>query len=93
MKTRIALTFGVLVGAPFLDNALFHPVETIAKNNVAVATVNGGDAAFVAQQAVHSASNLGHITFGVFIMALIAIIWFAPLKKWLKTDPVINSEA
>jgi hypothetical protein len=93
MKTRIALTLGVLVGAPFLDKALFHPAETIVKNNVAVSTLNGGDGAFVAQQAVHSASSLGHILFGAVVLAVLVAIWFAPIKKWWQTDPIINSAA
>ncbi len=86
MKTRIALTLGLLVGAHFLDNALFHPVETIVKNNVAVATVNGGDAAFVAQQAVNSGSSLAHSLFLAAFVVAVFSVWYAPLKKAFSTS-------
>lgn len=83
MKTRIALTLGLIIGAPFLDNSLLHPAETIVKNNVAVSTLNGGDAAFVTQQAVHSASSFGHILFYVAFLTILFAIWFAPVNKWI----------
>jgi hypothetical protein len=93
MKTRIVLTLALLVGATFLERALFHPVEAIAKNSVAVSTVNGGDAAFVAQQAVHSASALGHVLVGFAVLAALVTIWFPAIKKLWNADPIINSEA
>jgi len=92
MKTRIVSTLALLASAHFLDEALFHPAETIVKNNVAVATVNGGDAAFVAQQAVNSASSTGHFLFGAAVLVAVVAIWFPVVKKWWVSADESNSD-
>lgn len=91
MKTRIALTLAVLLGLPFLNQAIFSPVETIVKNQAVVATVNGGDAAFVAQEAVHAGVSLGSTLLVIAGLVALILIWATPIKKFWSNDPVINS--
>jgi len=81
MKTRIALTLAVILGLPFLNQVFFDSVETIVKIPAAVATVNGGDAAFVAQQAVHAGFSLGSVLLALGGILALVLIWAAPVKK------------
>ncbi len=83
MKTRIVITLLVVLGAYFIDNALFHPVETLVKNNVAIATVNGGDSAWVLQQAAQTSLSGTHAAFYIGYLVALTAIWWTPVCKCL----------
>lgn len=83
MKTRIALTVLSLSGWGFLNRGIFYPVDVVAKNTLAVATVNGGDAAFIAQNAYDAGSNALMFASTIAILSLLVFIWAKPLSKYL----------
>ena len=70
MKTRIIPTALMIIG---------RPVATLADNKVAVATVNGGDAEFVGQEAVRNTTRLPW-TAGAVLVGL-SLIRYAPVRK------------
>lgn len=88
MKTRIALTLAVILGGGALDRALFSPVATIVKNQAAIATVNGGDSAFVAQQAIHTGVSLGSVLLLIAGLVALVLIWTNPVKKLFAEETV-----
>lgn len=80
MKIRIVLSLLFIAIWSYLGG-LFNSADTVAKNNLTVATVNGGDAAFIAQQTYFSgqANTLGILTFAVIMIT----IWYAPMRASL----------
>lgn len=86
MKTRIALTLALLLGLPLLNKALIEPTQTIVKNQAAVATVNGGDAAFVTQQAINSGFSLTTILLFLGALVVLFFIWASTVKKIFSED-------
>jgi hypothetical protein len=86
MKTRIVLYLASLALWGFLRNALFVPAFVVAQNVSAVATLNGGDTAFVSQQALSAGAGLP-VSFAVFVI-LTAAFWFTPISNALKSENV-----
>ena len=84
MKIRIALYLISLALWGFLRDALFAPALVVAQNTAAVATVNGGDAAFVAQQSLSTGASYP-ITL-VVVVALTVAFWFNPVKSALTSS-------
>lgn len=58
MKTRIILTILLIVAGAWFVASIGQPVTTLANNKAAVATVNGGDAEYVAQSVVYNTTRL-----------------------------------
>lgn len=83
MKTRIILTALLIIGGAWFASSIGQPVATLADNKVAVATVNGGDAEFVGQEAVRNTTRLPW-TAGAVLVGL-SLIWYAPVRKALTT--------
>lgn len=85
MKIRIFSTIVILALWGFLNKGLFYSADVIAKNTLAVSTVNGGDAAFVAQQSYDAApfSMVGTV---LLIIVLIGI-WAQPVL-----DALVNGD-
>jgi hypothetical protein len=83
MKTRIALTTLLLAGWGFLNRGIIYPVDVVAKNTLAVNTVNGGDAAFIAQNAYNAGSNSLTLVSTVVILSLLVLVWAKPLSKYV----------
>jgi hypothetical protein len=85
MKTRIFLTLALLIGLPVLNRVLVEPAEAVVKNQAAVATLNGGDAAFVAQQAVDAGFATGSTLLLLALVVSLGFIWF-PVFKMAVSD-------
>jgi hypothetical protein len=78
MKTRIILTIILLIGAGWLSPSIGEPVSVLAKNQASVATVNGGNAEYIAQSTVNNTVSMPWIATGAFIG--LVIIWVGPIK-------------
>jgi hypothetical protein len=84
MKTRIALYLLSLATLGFLRHAIFSPATTVAENTAAVATVNGGDAAFVAQQALHATTGFPFTL--IAFLVITALFWASPFNKFINSE-------
>jgi|GEM_PF-3896306 len=80
MKIRILLSVLFIALWSYL-NGLFTATDVVVKNNLTVNTVNGGDAAFIAQQTYFN-GNLGVLDIFTFTVIMISI-WYAPLRAAL----------
>lgn len=80
MKIRILLSVLFIALWSYL-NGLFTATDVVVKNNLTVNTVNGGDAAFIAQQTYFS-GNVGALDIFTFTVIMISI-WYAPLRAAL----------
>jgi hypothetical protein len=80
MKTRIILTIASLLAWGWLSRALFTPATAIAKNYAVVNTVNGGDSAYIAQQALDASTNTASIVYALVLVGVLISIWAAPVK-------------
>ena len=89
MKTRITLSVIALLLWGWFSRALLVPVTVVAKNAAAVATVNGGDAAFVAQQATNTTVNYSLHLYAAALLVVLILIWAAPVKR-LFSQPVTD---
>lgn len=65
----------------FLNRGIFAPADIVAKNTLAVSTVNGGDGAFIAQQAYNAGSESLVLVSSLAIGSLLVFIWAKPLSK------------
>lgn len=81
MKIRILITVLSLAVWGFLNRGIFQPVDILTKNTLAVATVNGGDGAFVAQNAYNAFSPLFSGISTVALIVLIVAIWAKTISK------------
>ena len=88
MKTRIILTAVLIIGGAWFASSIGRPVATLADNKVAVATVNGGDAEFVGQEAVRNTTRLPWTA--VAVLVGLSLIWYATVRKAL-TSPDTQS--
>lgn len=80
MKTRIILSVLFLVLAGWFSRSIGEPVSVVAQNHASVATLNGGDDAFVVQ---HSVDYTVQRDWRFLITSLgLVVIWAAPLKRF-----------
>lgn len=84
MKIKIGFTLALLLGWGFLNRGIFYPVDVIAKNTLAVSTVNGGDAAYIAQTAYTTGSATFAALSSLVLLSLLAVVWASELKKILQ---------
>ena len=81
MKVRILITVILLAFYGWFLRGIARPVGVIAKNTAVVATVNGGDEAYVAQEALRESFNYGpFVSFGMLTGALI-LVWRGQFKS------------
>lgn len=88
MKTRIALTGLLLLIAGWFTVSFGQPVSTLARNKAVVATVNGGDQAYVTQN-VADTTVMWPWTAAATLIGL-GLIWQAPIRKVLVRPSAIN---
>lgn len=81
MKIRIAVTVILVALWGFLNRGVFYTADQLAGQTLAVNTVNGGDAALLAQNAYHAATPTLNVLGLIGFLALIVAIWFAPVAK------------
>ena len=86
MKIKIGFTLALLFGWGFLNRGIFYPVDVIAKNTLTVSTVNGGDAAFVAQTAYSTGSTSIAAFSSLALLSLLAVVWASELKKLFQSN-------
>jgi uncharacterized membrane protein YjgN (DUF898 family) len=84
MKTRIFVSLVLLAVWGFLNRGIFQPIDTIAKNTLAVSTVNGGNAAYVSQQAYGASTDLLAFVSGIALIFILIAIWVKPFNKNFK---------
>lgn len=82
MKIRILFTLIIIAAWGFFQRGLFVPANTLIKNKLAAATVNGGDTAYVAQNAYNVAGSAFSWGAALVLFAALVVIWFAQLKKF-----------
>jgi hypothetical protein len=83
MKIRIALTILLLAAWGFINRGIIYPVDVVTKNALAVNTVNGGDGAYIAQEAYNASGNMLTPVSSI-------VLFFLLLGLWLK---VINAQS
>lgn len=84
MSLRIRLVLFVVLAAILTAvKSVFAPVSIIANNAAAVATVNGGDAAFIAQTAVHQA-----ISFPWYLVSLVVLVFVFLVLPLFRNAPI-----
>ena len=81
MKIKIGFTLALLIGWGFINRGILYPVDVIAKNTLAVSTVNGGDVAYIAQTAYSTGSHYLVILSSVALLSLLAVVWASEVKK------------
>jgi hypothetical protein len=84
MRTRIILTLLLLLCAVWFAQSVGRPVATLARQKAVVATVNGGDQAYVNQHAVDTTVMWPWSAVGVILG--VTLIWHAPMRRALAAD-------
>lgn len=83
MKTRIILSLLAIAFWGCFARAIVTPVSVIANNTAAVATVNGGDGAFFAQQTLSESAPTIRLLYTVVLFIVLYFIWANKIKKSL----------
>lgn len=86
MKTRIIITLLLTAFWGFLNRGLFYTVDVVAKNTLAVNTVNGGDGALLAQNTYMGAGPVFVIVSTLVLLGIIIGIWSKTISKWFDED-------
>jgi hypothetical protein len=81
MITRIVLFLLSLSILGWFSRAVVEPVANVAKTNVAISTVNGGNAEYVANRAYNETFNSGWFSIGALI--LLFVFFYDPIKNAL----------
>ena len=81
MFTRIVLFFLSLSILGWFSRAIVQPVATIASTNMSLATINGGNTEYVANQSYIQTFNYGWFSIGFIVLAF--VFFYAPIKKAL----------
>ena len=68
----------------FLDIGVFDPITTVAANHATVATVNGGDTAYVVQQLFFMSTPFG-IIIAMMAFSVLYVLWYPELSKLFKS--------
>lgn len=84
LTIKILATILFLTFVGFLVNAVFAPISTVAANHAAVATVNGGDTAYVVQQSFFMSASFGIIV-AMMAFSVLYILWYPELSKLFKS--------
>lgn len=84
LTIKILATILFLTIAGFLENAVFAPISTVAANHATVATVNGGDTAYVVQQSFFMSASFGIIV-AMMAFSVLYILWYPELSKLFKS--------
>lgn len=84
MKTRIISTVLIVALWGALKNGVFYTADVVAKNTLAVATVNGGNDALLAQN-TYAATAVSWIGSLIFV-AILAAIWWKPVTELLSEN-------
>jgi hypothetical protein len=84
MKLKIVSFVVIVAILSFLNTYLAEPVAVLAKNKAAVATVNGGDAAFVGQNAVNHVVATPWL--GLTILTLAVVMFYSDVRKALSSN-------
>lgn len=84
LTLKIVATILFLTIAGFLENAVFAPISTVAANHATVATVNGGDTAYVVQQSFFMSTSFGIIV-AMMAFSVLYVLWYPELSKLFKS--------
>ncbi len=86
MKVRITTTIALLAIWGFLNRGIFYTADQVIGQKLAVDTVNGGDAALLAQNAYNASfSGFTLISAAIFLF-LLGTIWYEPVKNLFSED-------
>jgi hypothetical protein len=86
MIWRIVLTIGLFIVWSFVQH-LLNGAETIAAGSLAADQLNGGDLAYLRMN-TFGAYLKGNGLNLVILLALLALIWYRPIKRWIVGPPV-----
>jgi hypothetical protein len=84
LTLKIVATILFLTIAGFLENAVFAPISTVAANHATVATVNGGDTAYVVQQSLLMSAPLG-IVIAMMAFSVLYVLWYTEISNLFKS--------
>jgi hypothetical protein len=86
MIWRIVLTIGLFIVWSFVQH-LLNGAETIAAGSLAADQLNGGDLAYLKMN-TFGAYLKGNGMNLIILLALLALIWYRPIKRWIVGPPV-----
>ena len=78
-KTKAILSIILVIGY-FILLPIITPTATLVQNTATLATVNGGDAEYVASHTIHSWMNIASVIIPISIALVLGWIWW-PNKK------------
>lgn len=78
-KTKAILSIIMAIGY-FILLPVFAPTATLVQNTATLATVNGGNAEYVASHSIHSWTNFTSVIIPITIVLVLGWIWW-PNKK------------
>ena len=84
LTIKILATILFLTFVCFLVNAVFAPISTVATNHATVATVNGGDTAYVAQQSLLMSAPFG-IIIAMMAFSVLYVLWYTEISNLFKS--------
>lgn len=79
IKTKALLSLIMVIGY-FTLLPVFTPTATLVQNTATLATVNGGNAEYVASHSIHSWTNFTSVIIPITIVLVLGWIWW-PSKK------------
>ena len=89
-KFRLLLTLVTVLFAGFINSGVGEAAKVPVETSASIATINGGDAAFVAQHAVHAGLSTTSFLFDLAVIVFLIVIWVSPIKKALKSTEETN---
>lgn len=90
MKARIILFVTTLLAWLWVSSAFLSPAATVIENKVSVSTLNGGDAAFIANEALSKTAAYPWLTIGVIV--ILVIFWAGPVVRLLKSPVTVKAK-
>ena len=79
-STRLVLTAITFIATIILNTTLVRPVATTVTNKISVATVNGGDSAFLLNEAVQNGGTIWLVS--LFLPICFVAIWWEPITQF-----------